>query len=54
MFLGLVRTVSCVDLGQCSLSFADEDRDLGVVLLHGRVGAVEESSTLVVSIHHPA
>lgn len=36
------RTVSGVDLGQSSLSLANEDRNLGVVLLHGGIGASEE------------
>lgn len=36
------RTISSVDLGQRPLSLADEDRDLGIVLLHGGVGAREE------------
>lgn len=36
------RTVSGVDLGECALRLADEDRDLGVVLLHGRVCPREE------------
>jgi hypothetical protein len=38
------RTVSGVDLGQGPLRLADEDGNLRIVLLHGRIGARKERS----------
>lgn len=43
------RTISSVDLGQGSGGLAQQDRGLGVVLLHGRVGAGEERTAIAQS-----
>lgn len=41
---GRARTVSGKDLGDSAGSLADQDGDVGVVLLHGRVGSCDEGS----------